>query len=338
MKRARIYQPIRIDQRQNGIALITVILIVSVVMALAYHLLTHHSLTISSSKLLIDRTQLREYAIGGELFAREILHADWEDEDTQATDTLSEKWSDPLEPLLFDDGNLSVQIHDLSARFNLNGLVGRHGPDNILRFQRLLEILGLDRSRADLWLDWIDDNQEVSEFGAEDDQYLLKNTPYRTANQLADDKSELMTLGVFTREELDRLFPFVVALPTTDLEININTVLQPVLESLSPNFDRSQAELLIESEREYAEVEDVAAEYAALGDSVAVLRVASEYFQIDSRAETEKNRVYLRSLVHRDMTSGKVTLVSRDYSGRTDQDSELMFTSDQENRRSSKDL
>lgn len=338
MKRARIYQPIRIDQRQNGIALITVILIVSVVMALAYHLLTHHSLTISSSKLLIDRTQLREYAIGGELFAREILHADWEDEDTQATDTLSEKWSDPLEPLLFDDGNLSVQIHDLSARFNLNGLVGRHGPDNILRFQRLLEILGLDRSRADLWLDWIDDNQEVSEFGAEDDQYLLKNTPYRTANQLADDKSELMTLGVFTREELDRLFPFVVALPTTDLEININTVLQPVLESLSPNFDRSQAELLIESEREYAEVEDVAAEYAALGDSVAVLRVASEYFQIESRAETEKNRVYLRSLVHRDMTSGKVTLVSRDYSGRTDQDSELMFTSDQENRRSSKDL
>lgn len=338
MKRARIYQPIRIDQRQKGIALITVILIVSVVMALAYHLLTHHSLTISSSKLLIDRTQLREYAIGGELFAREILHADWEDEDTQATDTLSEKWSDPLEPLLFDDGNLSVQIHDLSARFNLNGLVGRHGPDNILRFQRLLEILGLDRSRADLWLDWIDDNQEVSEFGAEDDQYLLKNTPYRTANQLADDKSELMTLGVFTREELDRLFPFVVALPTTDLEININTVLQPVLESLSPNFDRSQAELLIESEREYAEVEDVAAEYAALGDSVAVLRVASEYFQIESRAETEKNRVYLRSLVHRDMTSGKVTLVSRDYSGRTDQDSELMFTSDQENRRSSKDL
>ena len=338
MKRARIYQPIRIDQRQNGIALITVILIVSVVMALAYHLLTHHSLTISSSKLLIDRTQLREYAIGGELFAREILHADWEDEDTQATDTLSEKWSDPLEPLLFDDGNLSVQIHDLSARFNLNGLVGRHGPDNILRFQRLLEILGLDRSRADLWLDWIDDNQEVSEFGAEDDQYLLKNTPYRTANQLADDKSELMTLGVFTREELDRLFPFVVALPTTDLEININTVLQPVLESLSPNFDRSQAELLIESEREYAEVEDVAAEYAALGDSVAVLLVASEYFQIESRAETEKNRVYLRSLVHRDMTSGKVTLVSRDYSGRTDQDSELMFTSDQENRRSSKDL
>ena len=338
MKRSRIYQPFKIDRRQRGIALITVILIVAVVMALAYHLLTQHSLTISSSKLLIDRAQLREYALGGELFAREILYADWENEDTRAVDTLAEKWAEPFEPISFDGGNLSVKIYDLSARFNLNALIGRHGPDNILRFRRFLEILGLDQSGADLWLDWIDDNHEVSEFGAEDDQYLLKNTPYRTANQLADDRSELMALGVFSRRELDRLFPFVVALPTTDLEINVNTVLQPVLESLSPNFDRSEAELLIESEREFVTVEDITAEYAALGDSVAVLGVASEYFQIESRAEAANNRVHLWSLVHRDMTSGKVTLLSRDYSRKEDRASELMFTNDQEKRRSSEDL
>ena len=338
MKRSRIYQPIKGDRRQKGIALITVILIVSVVMALAYHLLTQHSLTISSSKLLMDRTQLREYALGGELFAREILYADWENEDTRDIDTLTEKWADPFEPVLFNGGNLSVKIYDLSARFNLNALIGRHGPDNILRFQRLLEILNLDHSRSDLWLDWIDDNQEASEFGAEDDQYLLKNIPYRTANQLANDRSELMALGIFTRRELDRLFPFVVALPTTDLVININTVLQPVLESLSPNFDRSQAELLIESQRNYATVEDIAAEYAALGDSVAVLGVVSEYFQIESRAESENKRVHLWSLVHRDMTSGKVTVLSRDYSRRKDRARELGYINGQENDDSSEDL
>ena len=147
-----------------------------------------------------------------------------------------------------------------------------------------------------------------------------------------------MALGVFSRRELDRLFPFVVALPTTDLEINVNTVLQPVLESLSPNFDRSEAELLIESEREFVTVEDITAEYAALGDSVAVLGVASEYFQIESRAEAANNRVHLWSLVHRDMTSGKVTLLSRDYFRKEGRVSELMFTNDQEKRRSSEDL
>ena len=305
-------------QRHNseGVALITVMLIVAVVMALAYHLLTHHSLTISSSKLLIEGTQLREYAIGGELFARELLYADWQDENTREADTLVEKWAETLQPFSIEGVNLTVRIRDLSAQFNLNSLIGRHGPDNILRYRRLLEIVGIDENRADLWLDWIDDDQEMQGFGAEDDEYLLKEIPYRVANQLADDTSELMALGVFTHEELDRLYPLVTTLPTTDLGININTVLLPVLEALSPNFDRSQAELLVESERVYATVEEVAAEYAALGDSVAVMRVTSEYFQIEIKAETKDARVHMISVAYRDAATGKVSVVSRDYSRR----------------------
>ena len=64
----------------------------------------------------------------------------------------------------------------------------------------------------------------------------------------------------------------------------INTASQLVLEALSPNFSPSQAQSLVESPREYTDVETVTATYASLGDSVGVMAVRSEYFLVQVRA------------------------------------------------------
>ena len=291
----------------------SVLLIVGVVTALAYHLIMSHSLTLASSKQLFYGAQAREYALGGEVFARQLLYDDWEDEDTREMDTLMEPWSEPLEPFEIDDGVLMVQIVDLSGRFNLNSVVGEHGPDNMERFKRLLQSLGIDENYADKWLDWIDEDLEVSGFGAEDGDYLLLDEPYRTANQLAFDVSELMAIGVFRPEELALLAPFVAALPTDELRVNVNTAPQMVMEALSPNFGASQAQSLVESPRDYADVETVTASYASLGDSVAVMAVRSDYFLIQVRAEVLETRAELSTLIHRDATEGTVTVMSRDF-------------------------
>ena len=72
-----------IHGRNHGVALVSVLLIVAVVSALAYHLMTHHSLTLAASRQLFEQAQLREYALGGEIFARQMLYEDWEQESSR---------------------------------------------------------------------------------------------------------------------------------------------------------------------------------------------------------------------------------------------------------------
>lgn len=303
-------------QHNTGLALISVLLIVALVSALASHMITRHSLTIAHMRQLIYGSQAREYALGGEAYARQILFEDWSDEDSEDIDTLLETWSQPLEPFEVDSGELEIQIADLERRFNLNSVTGAKGPDNLLRLKRLMENLGLDPNLADAWLDWVDDDQAVHGFGAEDGEYLLADQPYRTANQPANDVSEMQVLSGITLEEYALIRPYVTLLPTDELKINMNTVEQRVLEALSPNFNPGDAEALVESAREYTDVPSITAQYAALGDSVDAMTVSSQYFEIRVRAEVSGTRAELTSIIHRDPTTGAMTLLSRDFGQR----------------------
>ena len=52
-----------IHGRNHGVALVSVLLIVALVSALAYHLMTHHSLTLAASRQLFEQAQLRELSL-----------------------------------------------------------------------------------------------------------------------------------------------------------------------------------------------------------------------------------------------------------------------------------
>ena len=80
-------------QRNRGVALVSVLLIVALATTLAHQMATRHTLNIAQSRLLIDGSQARQYARGGEEYARQILYADWLEEETRANDTLLESWA-----------------------------------------------------------------------------------------------------------------------------------------------------------------------------------------------------------------------------------------------------
>ena len=250
----------RTHRRRRGVALISVLLIVALVSALAYQMVTRHSLTIAHTRQMIDGSQAREYVMGGEAFARQILFEDWNEEETQDHDTLLEAWAQPLSPFEVDTGVLEIQIADLERRFNLNSVTGDKGPDNVLRLRRMMENLGIDPNLADAWLDWVDENEEVHGFGAEDSEYLILEQPYRAANQPAHHVSELQVLSGMTPEQFELIRPHVTLLPSSELKVNMNTARQEVLEALSPNFSAGDAQALVESAREYDDVESITAE------------------------------------------------------------------------------
>ena len=303
----------------RGVALVSVLLIVAVTTALAYEIANRHAFAVAVSRQVFSGSQAREYALGGEQYARQLLYADWEDEATRSKDTLLEDWSSMTDAFGVADGEIEIRIVDLSSRFNLNSVSGADGPKNAARLKRLFTQLELDSNDVDAWIDWIDPDHEVQPYGAEDADYLLREPPHRGANQAAVDMSELRLAVPFeSRDEYARLGPHVTVLPTEKLTININTVTEAVLASLAPNFPAADAQLLVEQVRDYDDVAGVIARYAPLGESAAVLRVGSQFFEVQVRAHFGDTRCELTSILHRNQEDGELTLLSRNFGRRVE--------------------
>ena len=121
----------------------------------------------------------------------------------------------------------------MQACFNVNAVTGedREGqaPLAVRQFRNLLEQLELDAYQAeqlsDALRDWIDaDNNVVSSYGVEDAYYESLDYPYQAGNQGLLNISELRAIKGFTQAVYRKVRPYVCALPTTDLKINVNTI------------------------------------------------------------------------------------------------------------------
>lgn len=299
--------------KQRGVALITILLVVVLVSALLYHLVTRQALVVAQTRQVVRADQSLEYALGAEAYARQILYEDWNQAPSRVLDTLTETWAIPAAPFDIDAGHLEMSIVDLNRRFNLNSLAGQDTVRNVQRFKTLLGVLGLDPAVADAWKDWVDRDSEGTGVGGEDGAYLVATPPFRAANQPAGSTSELALLNLLDGDQLALLLPHVAVLPTTTLRINVNTADAPTLESLTPTLTQARAEALVESDRHYDSPGALTAEIPELSGAADAMAVVSEYFEIHSRAEIDGFTTELTSVIRRDPTTGRITLLSRDF-------------------------
>lgn len=304
------------QQRQTGVVLLSVLLILALLTALVYQLVGRQSLLIAQARQTFAGDQALGYALGGESFARQVLYQDWQD--TGAVDDLTELWATPQQPFEVENGFLEIQIRDLNSCFNLNNLAstgGRTGTGrlSLQRFKTLLRNTGLPESLADVWLDWIDPDQDVSGFGAEDGEYLLKDFAHRTADQLAGHPSEIRLIRDMDAQTLQTLSPHLCTLPTDTLKLNINTASAMVLASLAPSLSESQMQALTLEERTYTAVNQVTAEYPDLATAVDALSVSSEYFEVQVRAQVDDALIEVSSVLYRASNDGAITLLTRDF-------------------------
>ena len=305
------------SRQHRGVALVSVLLVVAVATALAYAMVDRQGFAIAHSQQTFAGSQARQFALGGEQYARQVLYADWEWENTPPIDTLLEEWSAPAEPFAVRGGALEIRIQDLERRFNLNAVSSnREGAQNTARLKRLLAALGIDANLADRWVDWVDADQDVTALGSEDAAHLMGDPPRRAANQRAAHVSEFVVATGLDAQAFERLRPHITVLPIDDLHINVNTANEMVLGTLAPNFKADRAMSLVEQEREIARVEDITSTHPELGEAVAVLTVQSAFFRVQVRAEVDGARSELTSLLHRHPETGALTLLWRSYGER----------------------
>ena len=219
--------------RQRGVALITAIVVVAIATVLAVRIGTRAALDLRRTAGLVALDQGWHVALGAEAWAIEVLKDDYED--SQGIDHLGEAWAQPLPPLPVDGGEVRGALEDMQGRFNLNNLVNRDREVNqaeVDRFRRLLVMVGAQPRWASLMADWIDENSMTEPEGAEDGTYMAQNPPYRTANGLVATTTEMMALPGMTRDEFERIRPYVAALPA-GTAINLCTAKAPLLAALS---------------------------------------------------------------------------------------------------------
>lgn len=306
------------SQRPRGVALITVMLVAALASVIAFNMLTRHHMAVAKTRQVVYSTQALDYALGGEAYARQVLFTDFEAESKANAeahvDSREDVWASPMQPFEVDQGSIEIRITDLDGLFNLNWLAasGRPGREHLARFKQLLTDLKLDPSIADAVADWVDQDLEVSGFGAEDNQYLLEDPPYRAANTLFASVSELRLLPGFDEESYRTLAPYVVALPSTSGRINVNTAEAAILRSISPELDPARMDAIATGGQVYTDVRELVQDVPQLAPHTNLLDVRSRFFRIKVRSSYADQTVRMESIVHRNPANGTIRLISRE--------------------------
>ena len=234
------------NQADKGIALITVLLITAVITIIVATMATQQSVDIRRTMNVMDRNQAYLFTLGAEDWARRVLE---EDAKQGSVDHRLENWAISLPPIDVEGGTVSGFILDQNGCFNLNNLVkdGVGSGEDIARFKRLLSTLQLNPEIADAVVDWIDtDSQITFPGGAESDHYARLEPPYAIANRSMISSSELTAVQGMNPETMDKLLPYVCALPKRT-KININTATPEVLMTLAPGMTSAVVDAIVEA-------------------------------------------------------------------------------------------
>ncbi|MDE0856574.1 MAG: type II secretion system minor pseudopilin GspK, partial [Nevskia sp.] len=182
-------------RRQRGIALITAIFVVALASIAAVAMFEGANVSTHRSANLVQSEAELWYANGIESWVKGVLIRDYKLNGGQ-TVGLNGLWAQPVDFLPIDGGGIRGRMVDLQGRFNLNNLgVGPAPNPNsaaatgsmlyIQQFDRLLDNLpNFDASKYHglgyAIRDWIDaDDQRSGTEGAEDQDYLSQDPPYR---------------------------------------------------------------------------------------------------------------------------------------------------------------
>lgn len=286
---------------QRGIALITVILIVALATTIASFVAWRQQVWTRQVENLRDASQAAAVARAGVDWVGVILS---EDRRKNQVDHLGEEWATRI-VLPVERGQVAGAIYDSQARFNLNNLVrgGQVSLVDVAAFQRLLATLELPATLTDALIDWLDaDSLETGADGAEDAYYLALPEAYFPANRALVDVAELLLVRGYDQTVLDKLAPWVCALPNPT-PVNVNTASAEVLAAMIPGFDLDAARKWVaergDGSRSVADFRAGLSAAQTLGLQDNLLSVSSDHFEVDLSVEFGRVRQRYLALYQR---------------------------------------
>jgi general secretion pathway protein K len=302
-----------VRQRQRGAALLTAMVIVTLVATLAASMIWQQWRAVQVEAAERGRAQ-SYWVLGGALdWARLILKEDTKGDLRSGTqyDHLGEPWAVPLaearlssflaadKDAATDDGPeafLSGVITDEQARYNLRNLLdaaGKPVPEELQTLQMLCELVGVSPTVATTIVQGMAEAQRYAS-GADRSNAAAAPLMPGTLDQLS-------WLGI-ERSTITRLSPYVTLLPQP-APVNLNTASKEVIAAVIPGLNLATADRLVQT-RQRQPFKQLTDAQALLPNPAFVLNasrvdVRSRYFEVRGRLRLDDRIVEERSLVQR---------------------------------------
>ena len=269
---------------QQGIALLTVLLVMSLALLITAGMLRSHRLALHSSAQQLHQLQLRQLSIAGETWGRQRLRGVLVD--PKAVVAAGQGWATGTPALDSENARIEVHIEDLAGRFDMTALLGKAPVDEVIA-QRWLRL-----------------------------QTLLEVTPVpaSTLQGLSlSDISQLRQVPGVDARWLTRMQPWLALLGSGGL-LNINTASATLLATLEGVTSDMARRLVAERPLQgYASVQDFTFLPALIGLGVQSqgLGIGSRWFRITTEVRLGQSRLRLESDVARNLETGKWHLLQR---------------------------
>jgi len=299
------------QSNQQGMAIISALLIAAVVAVIAAGMLTRQSVSTRALEADQQRVQGRWVLHGGLEISRQLL---WDARQRDPLTRLDQPWAQRLNTQGFEG-----RLEDEQGKFNLRNLVANERVDEaqVQAFQRLCELIGISAGLS----------QRIS-------QRVIGSYPYLLNPQIAENTTsknafdsgratspnasrkpqnpklpmlrsvdDLRSVEGVNEAVIGKLAPYLTVIPATTW-LNGNTATAPVLAAYVPGLSLERAQALI-NER------DAGRWFINRGDFVNRLRmpnleltsvkvgITSDWFRLRGEARRDQRRVSLDALLHR---------------------------------------
>ncbi|NTZ95100.1 general secretion pathway protein GspK [Pseudomonas koreensis] len=299
------------QSNQQGMAIISALLIAAVVAVIAAGMLTRQSVSTRALEADQQRVQGRWVLHGGLEISRQLL---WDARQRDPLTRLDQPWAQRLNAQGFEG-----RLEDEQGKFNLRNLVANERVDEaqVHAFQRLCELIGISAGLS----------QRIS-------QRVIGSYPYLLNPQIAENTTsknafdsgratspnasrkpqnpklpmlrsvdDLRSVEGVNEAVIGKLAPYLTVIPATTW-LNGNTATAPVLAAYVPGLSLERAQALI-NER------DAGRWFINRGDFVNRLRmpnleltsvkvgITSDWFRLRGEARRDQRRVSLDALLHR---------------------------------------
>ncbi|EPE37533.1 type II secretion system minor pseudopilin GspK [Candidatus Photodesmus anomalopis] len=308
-----------ITVKQKGIALIIVLLSLVVIVSISASMSERLFIQFQRLSQQTDYEQAYWYSISAENLAKIIIKKSFQNNQNI---NLSQMWAINEQIYPLENGYIKGKISDKQACFNINALSFKREnkkikdrPYLVEVFQTLLKILDINDYQAETIADstwkFIEKNNDVNSLTeVKDIYYENKFPPYLAPKNLISDTTELRSVHQVSSKTMKIISPFICALPTNELHINVNTIITKQAKLLSALFLSHLSEVdslsLIEqrpfhgwsSVKQFISEPKIASIHKSiLNQAQQYLGVDSTYFELDSEIVIGKTQLRLRSLL-----------------------------------------
>ena len=297
--------------RQRGVAVVTAMLLTTLAISIVASLFWQQQVQVRSMENQRLQSQTKWIQRGALDWASVILRVNNNSNYT----SLDQVWATPLAETRLDqyiereriqgenfDASLSGQVLDATARYNLNNLAKGGTPDKaeIEVMRRLLTNLRLEARLAQPIAEFVAAGQPLVAEPPLDGVPPVPQKPRTGAPMRLERVDDLLMVPGLKPEAVERLRPFVIVLPASNTDVNVNTAAPEVLAAVLPGSSMAEANSIVAQRQRvpWADVEKFKTSLQNPQPEVQPkITVKSTYFLVQSRIRLDRAALDAESLV-----------------------------------------